>query len=179
MSEINFWEAPVSLLQYGTWKFIAGCRDLAILHFRKAIGNGNTTSLWFDPWMAEGSIANQIGTANCVINQNYDWKVSALSQEGQWHLSIPSMAHFWQNFDQTDIRAQTDDYRVWTENTHGHFAFKSARNAAREIGQEYDFHSIIWFPAHYPKMDICLLRALVRKLLTRDKLVQFNVIQTN
>ena len=51
----NFWEAPVSLIESGTWKFMAEKRSLARVYMRRAICNGQTTSLWFDPWMAEGA----------------------------------------------------------------------------------------------------------------------------
>jgi len=51
----NFCEAPVHLLHSGTWKFIAGSRQLAKKHMKRSIGNGEETSLWHDPWLKEGS----------------------------------------------------------------------------------------------------------------------------
>jgi len=40
-------------------------------------------------------------------------------------------------------------------------------------GQDFELHHLIWFSAYYPKMALFLLRALLAKLLTRDRLLQF------
>ena len=60
VGEHNFWEAPAHLLQSGTWKFIAGSRMLAKHHMTRCIGNGEDTSSWYDPWMKEGTLADQL-----------------------------------------------------------------------------------------------------------------------
>ena len=61
MKDNFFWEALVSLLDSSTWKFIATYRVLAQTHIRRRIGNWQTSSLWFDPWLEEGRIAELLG----------------------------------------------------------------------------------------------------------------------
>jgi len=109
-----------------------------------------------------------------------------LIQNGQWHVTVTSLAHIWQLLVKTDIHAQGSiahaqgsDYWIWTETTQGNFTFTSNWNVSRVVDQEFEFQSIIWYPAHCPKMAICLPRALLEKLLIRDKVVQFGIIQTN
>ena len=43
-------------------------------------------------------------------------------------------------------------------------------------GNNFDLFSIFWQPNSALKMFICLLRAILNKLLTRDKLTSFGVI---
>ena len=74
----NFWEAPTSLLDSRTRKFITGNRMLANLYMRKKIGTGQETSLRLDPWLSSGGIVDQIGRANCSMAENPSWKVSRL-----------------------------------------------------------------------------------------------------
>jgi len=56
----NFWEAGAHLMQSGTWKFIVGSNALAKPNMIKCIGNGKSTSLWFEPWTKVGAIADKI-----------------------------------------------------------------------------------------------------------------------
>ncbi|XP_020258784.1 uncharacterized protein LOC109835211 [Asparagus officinalis] len=52
----NFWESNTNLLDSGTWKHISSLKNQALKCIMKSIGNGETTSLWFDPWLQEGRI---------------------------------------------------------------------------------------------------------------------------
>jgi len=79
----------------------------------------------------------------------------------------------------TDIHAQHSDWWKWTANVKENFNFKSGWNLARQPAELFEFHHLIWIPAHCPKMATCLLRALKRKRLTKDKLTQIGVIQGN
>ena len=79
----------------------------------------------------------------------------------------------------TDIHAQLVDHWVWTGNSNGLFSFRSAWNICRSEGQVSQLHKLIWFPGHCPKMKIFLLRALSDKLLTKDRLHLFGVVQAN
>ena len=55
----------------------------------------------------------------------------------------------------------------------------SAWNTVRHIGDEFEFHQLIWFPRHSLKMAMCLLRALQMKLLTKDRFTKVGIIQDN
>ena len=61
----------------------------------------------------------------------------------------------------------------------GNFLSNQPGICQREVGEEFEFHSTIWFPSHYPEMATCLLRALLGKLLIKDKLLNFGIIQSN
>ena len=85
----------------------------------------------------------------------------------------------WDSILKMDIHAQNSDTWVRTETAKGDFTFKTAWELARQPGETFEFHQLIWIPAHCPKMATCILRALKKKLLTQDKLIKFGVIQGN
>ena len=41
----------------------------------------------------------------------------------------------------------------------------------------FELYSLVWFPSNSPKMACSLLRALLNRLLTRDKLHNFGITQ--
>ena len=53
---------------------------------RKVISNGQTTPLWFDPWMAEGNVVELIGRSDCNITNYPQRRVSLIIQNNEWHL---------------------------------------------------------------------------------------------
>jgi len=169
----------VSLLDSGTWKFIVASRSLAMMHQRKVIGSGQDTSLWFEPWLDEGRVVDLVGRGDCKMTDYPTWQVSKLIQNNAWHLTVPSPSHTWPLTAKTDIHAQDFDSWKLTGNSSGDFLFRSAWNIATHEGQKFDLCSSIWYPAHCLKMNVCLLRAILDELLTRDKLMQFGIIQAN
>ena len=122
---------------------------------------------------------DQIGRSNCYVGKNPNWKVSLLITNNQWHLFLPMLSPLWDSIAGTDIHAQGIDTWSSTCTRDGSFSFKTAWQITRVTDQKYENFKLIWFPSHCPKMAICFLRALLAKLLKRDKLQQFGIIQTN
>ena len=107
--DTNFWEPPIHLLDLGTWKFVAGNRGIAKPYIRRRIGNRETTSLWYDPWLKDGALIEHKNRTNSTMVSNPSEEVSKLIHQNSWHLTIPSLTVFWnQNF-QTDIHAHEED----------------------------------------------------------------------
>ena len=131
VKNLNFWEAPVHILHSGTWKFIAGSRQLTKVCMRKCIGDGEGASLWYesyDPWLKESSLADHICILNPDMIRNPCWTISTLIQGNSWQLIIPSLAIVWSLIPRTDIHTQDVDYLLWTLSSKGTFTFKSAWN---------------------------------------------------
>ena len=47
----NVWDAHAQLTDSGTWKFISEVKQYALESMRREIGNGNSTLLWYEPWL--------------------------------------------------------------------------------------------------------------------------------
>jgi len=113
--------------------------------------------------------------------RNPSWTVDRLILHGEWKLSISSLSAEWNLILKTDIHAQgtSSDFWMWIANAKGDFTFQSAWNLIRQVGIFFEFQQLVWSPANCPKMAICLLRSLNRKLLTKERLLKFGIIQEN
>ena len=102
-------------------------------------------------------------------------------QGGRWHLSIQTISNVLQWILKTEIHvhvAETDFWR-WNATTTGKFSFPSAWNLIRQNGEPCEFKKLTWFSTHCPKMAVCLLQSLQKRLLTKDRLLQLGIIQDN
>ena len=61
LKEKNLWNANSHLLDSGTWKMNTKKKQEGQLYIKKTIGNGRNTSLWYDPWLQEGIVAELLG----------------------------------------------------------------------------------------------------------------------
>jgi len=57
---------------------------------KRSIGNGETTSLWYDDWLKEGRILALTGLQSPSI-LSAQWKVSDIIKEGTWTFSKPAL----------------------------------------------------------------------------------------
>ncbi|XP_020243282.1 uncharacterized protein LOC109821509 [Asparagus officinalis] len=74
----NLWDAPVNTLDSGTWKHLTSLKSTALSCVRKTIGNGETTSLWFDPWIQEGRIIDILHNVDPHLSGTENWKINGL-----------------------------------------------------------------------------------------------------
>jgi hypothetical protein len=171
----SFWDSSVSLGDSGTWKFMKKFSLQAQECMRKVIGNGKSTSLWFEPWLKEGNLADILNLSSNQIASTYTWKVCRIIRNTNWTCLIPLLNSVWPSIVEIQIQ-QEEDHWLWTVCSSGHFSFTSAWNHCRISGPLFDLHDIVWFPESSPKMSCCLLKALYDKLPTRARLHRFGII---
>ncbi|XP_020250145.1 uncharacterized protein LOC109827551 [Asparagus officinalis] len=171
----NFWDAPAHAMDSGTWKFFSGLKSKAMCCIRKSIGNGETTSLWFDPWVLEGRLSDTLYQINPHLTGTEDWSVAHIIQQSQWHVVLPCLFPIIQYISNIKIIGQ-DDQWFWLPNANGKFTFESAWNQVRTSYPSYEFFNVVWFPSSNPKMACCMLKSLYNRLATRDRLFRFGII---
>ena len=71
----------------------------------------------------------------------------------------------------------TNNKWQWGPCSSGLFTLKSAWNEVRQSSPAFELASVVWYPHHCPKMSTCLLRTLLDKLLTRDRLKQYGIVE--
>lgn len=69
-------------------------------------------SLWFDPWLKGGTLAEIIGREEPEMINNPHRKVSELIQNKAWNISLPSLEGIGDQVFMIDIHAQQEDYWV-------------------------------------------------------------------
>ena len=90
----------------------------------------------------------------------------------------PFLLQFWNEIQPIVIHSGSD-YWQWTGTSNSFCTFSLAWETIRVKLQLFQFYSLIWIPNSRPKMSICALRALQKKLLTSDFLLSIGVVQAN
>jgi hypothetical protein len=176
---LNLWEAHTHSLDSGTWKHINSVKSKALAYMFKQIGNGNSTSVWFDPWLPEGRLSDIIQQGPSPhLSYSNDWKVRKLLISNQWSFNIPILNPMMASI--LNIRiTEDDDIWNWTYSSDGKFSLHSAWDSLREHAEEFPYYKEIWFPSNTPKMASCLLKGMLDRLPTRERLKKFNITNTD
>ena len=173
-----YWEAKAKLLDSGSWKQLIGLKDEALGCMKKIIGNCNSTSLWFEPWLDEGRLIDYFDHDVPNLSNTTHMKVSYIINEHQWSLNIPAISTIWNSIINVDI-SDYEDYWIWRITKDGKFSLFSAWNKVRHSDQIFTFHDVVWFSNSSPKMATCLLKALLNRLPTRDRLLRFDMVNNS
>ena len=127
---------PVPLIDSGTWKAIFQSRCHALLHMKRSIGNKETTSLWYDDWLKEGStLALKELQSPSLLSAK--WKVSDIIKAGTWAFSEPGLQGIW-HFITHRIQQRPDKW-VWTSTAQEICTFASAWHAVSEVAPAFRF----------------------------------------
>ncbi|XP_026451453.1 uncharacterized protein LOC113351732 [Papaver somniferum] len=108
--------------------------DFVQQHTRTIIGDGANTSLLFDNWLGDFSIAKRLGITSKGPN-DFKAKVSDIIFDGAW--AIPQstrdlMVRLNIDVGNLPIIAGGDDYKIWDLDSKWVFSVKSAKAAIRE-----------------------------------------------
>lgn len=102
-------------------------------HTRSIIGNGANTSLFFDNWCADFSIAQRLGITKKGPN-DFKAKVSDIIVDGSWVIPPKTkelMIRCNIDVDNFPLIGGGDDYKIWDLDSKDVFSVKSAKAAIR------------------------------------------------
>ncbi|XP_026433401.1 uncharacterized protein LOC113330803 [Papaver somniferum] len=108
--------------------------DFVQQHTRTIIGDGANTSLFFDNWLGDFSIAKRLGITYKGPN-DFKAKVSDIIVDGAWDIPQSTrdlMVRINIDVGNLPIIAGGDDYKIWDLDSKGVFSVKSAKAAIRE-----------------------------------------------
>ncbi|XP_020249268.1 RHOMBOID-like protein 2 [Asparagus officinalis] len=158
----------------GTWKHISGLKIKALNCIRKAIGNGESTSLWFDPWLHEGRIIELVQHLSPQLTGTENWTVSSIIQNSQWNITLPCLMPLVNAISEIQISGKKDQW-FWLPAVSGTFSFASAWDQVRTPFALFELYNVVWFPSSVPKMACCLMKGLYNRLASRDRLSKFGI----
>uniref|UniRef100_A0A803QJL6 Reverse transcriptase domain-containing protein n=1 Tax=Cannabis sativa TaxID=3483 RepID=A0A803QJL6_CANSA len=111
----------------GFWKAILDARGVLEKGLCRKIGNGEKTSIWFDPWVPA---SNRTPVPLKDVSHGVAWVKQFLTSTNRWKVD---MVREW--FREEDVKAilnidlpdvTTEDSWVWMGEQHGSFSLKSA-----------------------------------------------------
>ncbi|XP_021999247.1 uncharacterized protein LOC110896117 [Helianthus annuus] len=158
-------------------------RSLIRHHVWSMIGDGRNTSAWFDTWSSIGPLCTFLSprvitregfslnatVADIYSNGSWIWPVAwrdmfpVLIQLDHLHRNLNVPDHLlWKD---GDIVAEHSSSGVW--------------DSVRTREQEVDWAAIIWFSQCIPRHAFLMWLIVRRKLLTQDKILQWNHTRCN
>jgi len=148
-------------------------RDWCRGWFIAGIGDGTSTSLWYDYWLLEGKRLIDILPLRTLTSMGLSWtaKVSDIICRGQWHFPVsqPALQVIWDSIHFQPCQSVAD-YCIWKGHTSGKFSIASAWEIIREIRPTTSMHHLLWFKGHIPRQSFILWLACMGRLRTMDRL---------
>lgn len=174
----SFWQLKMPCSPTWTWRKLLNLRYVVHPFIKVIIGDGQSSSLWFDNWHPLGPLAERFGDRIIYdLGMPKDSKVSTIIRNSNWALPIT------QTWEINEIRdglislpvpsATVGDRIRWTLNTNGVFSVGSLWNKLRTPFPKVPWSYSVWFPGHIPKCSFITWVAIQERLYTDDRLVFF------
>ncbi|GJS75277.1 hypothetical protein Tco_0725158 [Tanacetum coccineum] len=176
----SFWHVPLKADMSWGWLKLLQLRDLVRPFIWMKVGNGNTTSVWFDIWdyycplikflsprdiTREGfNLLNHV--SGLVSNNEWMWPQA-------WLLKAPNLGTITAPI----LDANSHDVPCWRDisGNMSEFLIKRAWEVFRPRGNEVAWYRMVWFSHCIPRHAFHLWLAMQNNLRTQDKLRQWDV----
>lgn len=127
---------------------------------------GSTDTLWAT-WMRSSYFAN---------SSIWDYSTRLLDS-GTIKFIMEARDVSAQFITRTQDQDRDSETLTWTGNSANNFSYASAWDVSRVRYPNFELYDVLWHQFHCPKWSYCLYKALSGKLLTRDRMLRFGMIQ--
>ncbi|XP_050238122.1 uncharacterized protein LOC126687608 [Mercurialis annua] len=184
LKRMSFWGICKPTDCSWSWNNLLKIRGDIIDYFEYNLGCGDRFSFWHDPWPDGKALKNRFPSVNIQDSEiPKDAKVNSLWRNGDWKLPDPideETQNAWdfvtKNF---KVKDNEEDRVRWKICRNGKFYVKSLFEKMNGAHNSVIWHNLIWFPGHIPKFSFIAWLCLKRRILTKDKLVKWKVIDSD
>ncbi|GJR76642.1 retrotransposon protein, putative, ty1-copia subclass [Tanacetum coccineum] len=176
----TFWDVPVKDEMSWGWRKLLQLRDIMRPFFSVKLGNGMSTSLWYDNWCSTSPLSNylmprDISREGFHLRSKVAYMIStgAWSWPQSWLLKAPDIGLIpipTLDLSQADLRQWLDK-----NGTLSSFSVAKAWNAIRPRGNQVEWSRIVWFSHNIPRHAFHLWLVMRNGLKTHDKMRQWDV----
>lgn len=154
-----FWDIEPSQNDSWAWKNLLKLRPFALTFCRTKLGNGQSTSFWFDSWTPLGQLINLIGplgprslrirkyatVADAIHGTNWSLPHPRSQQEVDLHAYLTTIS--------LPLDGEVDDELEWVAGNYPLRTFNSATTweVLRPRHEEQDWVDVVWFKGSVPK----------------------------
>jgi hypothetical protein len=168
----SLWQINIPSILSWSWQKILQAKKDCRGWLLSCIGNGFSTSLWYDYWLPEGKRLIDVLPLRRLTSTGLSWnaRVSNIMQGDHWVFpTIPELQSTWTaiTFHPHPTR---EDQCVWIGNHSGDFSIHSAWDILRDHRPTNIMHHLIWFKGHVPRQSFILWLASLSRLCTMDRL---------
>ncbi|MFS7899786.1 putative RNA-directed DNA polymerase [Helianthus anomalus] len=170
----NFWEFESKVETCWGWRKILEYRSSLRDHIIHKIGNGLTTSAWFDNWHPLGPLSTFLTHRNmCEGDFSRHSKVADLVSNGAWKWPHDWQVRFPNIFNSQVVAVSNEEDKVMWKTNEGkliRFSVGDVWADIREVGGPVPWFRIVWFSQNVPRHAFILWLAIKRSLKTHDVL---------
>ncbi|GJY15051.1 reverse transcriptase domain-containing protein [Tanacetum coccineum] len=170
----SFWEIPYRGNMSWSWRKILQLRPIIRPFIWNSIGDGSTTSMWFDTWCNVGPLYNIISARDiaragftlaskvrdCVSGDEWCWP-------SDWAARYPILSNV-----QVPNLVHQPDKLTWRNNdgSYNAFSVNGVWDSIRPHDNEVLWYDLVWYPTCIPKHAVNLWLIMKRRLKTQDLL---------
>lgn len=168
----SFWHINIPSNATWSWRKILQSRESCRSFLITQIGNGSSTSLWYDYWLPDGKRLIDILPLRILTSTGLSWnsKVSHIIHDGGWHFpNIPALQPMWNTITFTPLLGR-EDQCLWRLHPSGAFTIKSAWDFLRAKKQVNNLYHLFWFKGHIPRHSFIMWLASIGRLRMMDRL---------
>uniref|UniRef100_A0A251VET6 Putative reverse transcriptase zinc-binding domain-containing protein n=1 Tax=Helianthus annuus TaxID=4232 RepID=A0A251VET6_HELAN len=175
----SFWVCKTPASSCWSWRKISQLGPLVRNHFWSEVGNGASTSAWYDIWSELGPLADFL-SPRVITDADFrlEDSVADVHSNGGWSWPIA-----WRDLfpvliqiDQVSLDPMKNDRLLWKDgNDLNGFSTSGAWHSLRHREPDVDWCKIVWFAQCIPRHAFMMWLIMKRKLLTQDKILQWDL----
>ncbi|GJW32963.1 reverse transcriptase zinc-binding domain-containing protein [Tanacetum coccineum] len=163
------------------WRKILQLRPIIREFIWHKIGNGTSTSLWFDTWCQAGPLAKHVSSRDIFRSGlNPKSRVSDIINEGIWewpHELLDKYPVLNTCFVQISNERDRLEWRL-SDGTVKNFSVSQVWSSIRPRDVKVAWYDMVWFAANIPRHAFNLWLIIKHKLKTQDRVYVWDVSNT-
>ncbi|XP_033143250.1 uncharacterized protein LOC103860217 [Brassica rapa] len=183
LSTQSFWAIEPVQADSWAWKRLLKLRTLAIRFCKSVLGNGRTTSFWFDAWTPLGQLITYLGPLGPrALRVRNEAVVADVARDSTWSLPHPRSQqevdlHSHLTTITLPLSHDIDDEYEWIVGDSPSNVFRAFTTweALRPKQEIQDWHDVVWFKGSIPKHAFTMWTANYDRLPTKARLTSWGL----
>ncbi|XP_022030706.1 uncharacterized protein LOC110931628 [Helianthus annuus] len=172
----SFWICKTPTNSCWSWRKLIQMRPLIRNHIWSELGNGGNTSAWFDYWSELGDFISPRNISDADFR--LDNRVADVYADGSWLWPTAWRDIFpvLNQIDHVHLDPLKVDRLLWKDGSDiNEFSSSGVWHSLQHREPEVDWCSIVWFARCIPRHAFMIWLIMKGKLLTQDKILQWDL----
>ncbi|KAJ6978454.1 hypothetical protein NC653_026761 [Populus alba x Populus x berolinensis] len=178
----SFWHIKIPSNPSWSWRKILQSQECCKGWFTPCIGDGTSTSLWFDYWLPDGKRLIDMFSLRTLTSTGLPWTatVSDIIHGDRWHFpcTVHDLQPIWSTIQFSPNSNRTDHY-VWIGHPSRKFTVASAWELLRAKKPTNNMHKLLWYKGYIPRQSFILWLATQDRLSTMDRLYMTGIVSNS
>ncbi|XP_021996201.1 uncharacterized protein LOC110893399 [Helianthus annuus] len=175
----SFWVCKTPANCCWSWRKLIQLRPLIRKHIWSVVGNGTSTSAWYDFWCDPGPLSDFL-TPRTITDADFkldDSVANVYSTDSwRWPTAWRDLFPVLIQLDQMQLNPAKQDRLLWKDGTDlAEFSSSNVWHSVRYKEPEVNWCNIVWFSQCIPRHAFMLWLVMKGKLLTQDKILKWDI----